>query len=80
MAREVAKREILRLVARHDGQWHWYQIDRALSGQHPDCIGPFFAEIRELAAEGMIEILLCPELAGGERYWLTEAGRAAVMD
>ena len=79
MARETAKREVLRLIARHDGQWYWYQIDRALSGRAPDCIGPFFAEIQELAAQGLIEIRPCPEHAGFERYWLTEAGRVAAM-
>lgn len=36
------------------------------------------AEIGELEAEGLIAI--CPNFALGEegRYWLTEAGRAAV--
>ena len=78
MAREIAKREILRLGALHDGQWYWYQIDRALSNRSPGCIGPFFTEIQELAAEGLIEIRRSHALAGGERYWLTEAGRAAM--
>lgn len=28
MAREDVKRDILRLIACHNGEWFWYQIDR----------------------------------------------------
>jgi hypothetical protein len=79
MARKDVKRDILRLVARHDGEWFWYQIDRALSGNRPECVGPFMAEINELAAAGLIEIR--PNLAPGEqgRYWLTDTGRSAMV-
>ncbi len=78
MGRAAAKREVLRVIARHDGEWYWYQVDRAISGRSPDCIGPFVAEIDELAAEGLIEVRPAPDSAGGVRYWLTEAGRVAV--
>lgn len=80
MARAAAKGEVLQAIAGHDGEWYWYQVDRAVSGRGPDCIGPFFAEIRELAAEGLIEVRPRPELPGGERYWLTDAGRATVAE
>ncbi|HYV38810.1 MAG TPA: hypothetical protein VE988_24210 [Gemmataceae bacterium] len=80
MARAGAKREVLRTIALHDGEWYWYQVDRAISGRRPDCIGPFMAEIDELAAEGLIEVRPTPELPGGVRYWLTEAGRVAVAE
>ena len=50
MARAGAKREVLRAIARHDGEWYWYQVDRAVSGCGSDCVGPFFDEIQELAA------------------------------
>jgi hypothetical protein len=77
MGREDVKKDILGLVARHDGEWYWYQIDRALSGSRPGCFGPYTVEIRELADEGLIEIR--PNLAMDEqgRYWLTNAGRAS---
>jgi hypothetical protein len=65
MGRAVARREILKTIAAHDGEYYWYQLDRAISGRHPDCIGPFRAEILELAAEGLIEIRDQPELPGG---------------
>jgi hypothetical protein len=71
---------VLRVIARHDGEWYWYQVDCAVSGRGPDCIGPFTAEIDELAAEGLIEVRTAPDLAGGVRYWLTDAGRAAVAE
>ena len=80
MARAEAKRDVLRAIARHDGEWYWYQLDRALSGRSPDCIGPFGVEIDELAAEGLIEIRPASELPGGVRYWLTEAGRVAATE
>ncbi len=80
VARAAAKREVLRAVAAHDGEWYWYQVDRAVSGRRPDCIGPFFAEIRELAAEGLIEIRPRPDVPGGERYWLTDAGKSAIAE
>ncbi len=78
MAREEVKQEILRLVAHHDGEWYWYQVDLALSGARLECVGPFKAEIDELTAEGLIEIR--PNFALGDRgrYWLTDAGRRAV--
>ena len=41
------------------------------------CVGPFSAEIDELAAEGLIEARLTPDQPGGVRYWLTKAGRLA---
>jgi DNA-binding PadR family transcriptional regulator len=53
-------------------------VDRAISNRDPDCIGPFFAEIDELVAAGWIEVRATPNLPDGLRYWLTDAGRAAV--
>lgn len=80
MARAAAKREVLRVIAAHDGEWYWYQVDRAVSGGPSGCVGPFSAEIDALAAEGLIDVRPTPELPGGVRYWLTDAGRAAVAE
>ena len=77
MAREDEKRDIPRFVSRHDGGCFWYQVDRALSGSRPGCVGPFIAEILELAAEGLIEIRPNQTLGEQNRYWLTDAGRVA---
>jgi hypothetical protein len=80
MAREDVKLDILRLVARHDGEWSCYHVDCALSGTLPGCVGPFMAEIRELASAGLIEIRPTFALGDQGRYWLTETGRSAVAD
>jgi len=80
MARAAAKREVLLAIAAHDGEWYWNQVDRSISGRSPDFIGPFSAEIDELAAEGLIEVRPCPELPGRVRYWLTEAGRSSATE
>jgi len=80
VARVAAKREVLWAIASHDGEWYWYQVDRAVSSGPSGCVGPFAAEIDSLAAEGLIEVRLAPNLAGGVRYWLTDAGRAAVAE
>ena len=80
MAREAVKRDVLLAIARNDGEWNWYQLDRELSGRGSDCIGPFSAEIDELSAEGLIEVRPAPDLPGGLRYWLTDAGRAQAAE
>lgn len=79
MSRPHVKRAVLLAIAAHDRKWSWYQLDRALSGSTPDCIGPFRDEVKELAAEGLIEIHPVPESPGSVRYWMTEAGKAAAM-
>ncbi len=78
MTREDVKRDILRLVSSHDGEYYWYQVDRSLSGTRPGCVGPFINEIRELEAEGLIEFRPNPALGEHRRYWLTALGRRAV--
>lgn len=77
MSRPDVKRAVLLAIAAHDGKWSWYQLERVLSGSTPDCIGPFRNEVKELAAEGLIEIRFAPESPAHERYWITEAGKAA---
>jgi DNA-binding PadR family transcriptional regulator len=78
--RPEAKIQILELVARHNGEWYWYQIDRALSGSTPGVVGPFMEEINALTNEGLIEIRVNPLIDKIERYWITEAGRAALEE
>ena len=80
MVRAAAKREVLAAIARHNGEWYWYQVDHAVIGRCLECVGPFFAEIDALVAEGMIEVRPAPDLAGGVRYWITEAGRVVAVE
>lgn len=80
IARAAAKREVLRVIAAHDGEWYWYQVDRAVSGGPSGYVGPFSTEIDALAAGGLIEVRPTPDLPGCVRYWLTDAGRIAVAE
>lgn len=74
---EELRQGILRLVADHDGEWYWYQLDRALAGIYPEVSTALLPAVRELTAAGLIDIR--PNLAFGNipRYWLTDAGREA---
>ncbi len=76
MKDEAIKNEILRLVAAHDGEMSWYQLDRALA--HDDNLAQMHrlgALLDELIADGF----MLPE---GEdprpRYRITETGRSRV--
>lgn len=70
--REDIKNEILELIAHHNGQWYWYQIDRYLSYHHPEKPGPYFDEINALKVEGLIEARKNKE-STIPRYWLTQS-------
>ena len=74
MVRDSAKREILRLVAQHDGEWSWYQVERLLSAKGKET-GPFFAEVDVLVKDGMMEVRPNPKMDHHGRYWITEKGR-----
>lgn len=73
--RELA---VLAAIAAHDGQWSWYQLDRALSGRN-GMVGPFKAETDSLAARGLLRVEPAAT-PGNVRYWITEAGRAALQE
>jgi diguanylate cyclase (GGDEF)-like protein len=73
MTRDEIKDLVLQAITLHNGQWNYYQLDRALSSnEYPDCIGPFFGELDQLVEEGRIE--LKPNLSLGEltRYWVID--------
>lgn len=64
---------VLELIAAHDGQWGWYQLDRALAmrgivGFHVPNV------IEELAKEGLIEYD-GPKGLASTRYRITESGK-----
>ena len=54
MVRVAAERQVLRAIADHDGEWYWYQVDRAISNDASGCVGPFFAEIEALPPRGSL--------------------------
>lgn len=70
------KMAVLRLIAEHDGEWYWYQIDRSLSAA--ELPGPFMIEIDELVGDGLVEVRDNAALGPPLRYWLTETGMRAV--
>lgn len=80
MVTAALKLAILREVAAHDGAWYWYQLDRRLLGTHPEVPDGLMAAVNELAGLGLIDIRPNPALGDIPRYWLTDAGRAAVAE
>ncbi len=67
------KKDILKCVAKHDGQWSWYQLDRALSyGENLSVIHRLGEALDNLEQEDLIRA----EGEGGQPlYWITEVGR-----
>ena len=78
VARDSAMREVLRAIAEHNGEWSWYQLDRAVSGLHPDCVGPFTSEVSELLSTGLIEQRNSVDSSSQPKYWVTECGIVAL--
>jgi diguanylate cyclase (GGDEF)-like protein len=72
MKREDIKYLVLRAIMRNNGYWNYYQLDRALSGRYPNCVGPFLGELDQLVKEGWIELKPNPNLGELDRYWVTE--------
>jgi diguanylate cyclase (GGDEF)-like protein len=73
MTRDELKGLVLQAITLHNGQWSYYQLDRALSSnKYPDCIGPFFGELDQLVEEGQIELRPNPSLGELTRYWVID--------
>jgi diguanylate cyclase (GGDEF)-like protein len=73
MTRDEIKGLVLQAITLHNGQWSYYQLDRALSSnEYPDCIGPFLGELDQLVEAGRIELKPNPDLDDHLRYWVTE--------
>ncbi|MDP9933651.1 hypothetical protein [Variovorax paradoxus] len=72
-----AKKLVLQLVAEHNGEWSWYQLERAVG--RLDLVNQFdvTSTALSLVEEGM---LLAVERPGHEHpvYSLSEAGRSAL--
>ena len=70
------KKDILKCVAKHDGQWSWYQLDRALSyDENLPIIHRLGEALRTLEQEGLI---CAEEIEGHTRYSLTKLGEQQV--
>ncbi len=73
------KRAVLTKIAAHDGQWYWYQLDRAIISKHPQMGDQLMPAIEELEAEELIRIAANPERPDLHLYWITEDGRKALV-
>ena len=73
MADEIGKL-ILELVSEHDGEWGWYQIDRALSLRGVVSLS-VPETMRKLVKNGLVVVEGDPQHAS-TRYFVTLAGRS----
>ena len=79
MAPKELRAWILRAVAKHNGEWYWWQMDRALSSEGKvDWLPYLVPTILELKSEGLIEYIEREGVPNIEYYALTAAGRNAV--
>jgi DNA-binding HxlR family transcriptional regulator len=76
---DAFKLDIVRSIAKHDGEWYWYQLEHAIVALDPENLsGKLMGAIRELEAAGLLEISTNPTMGEIGRYWITEAGRQAI--
>jgi DNA-binding HxlR family transcriptional regulator len=71
------RHKILSLIAKHDGQWGWYNLEIRLSMA---ALNDFklMSHIKSLEEEGLIRVEQAPEKH--PRYWITDAGKAAIEE
>jgi DNA-binding PadR family transcriptional regulator len=69
---------ILSVVAEHEGEWSWTQIERAISHGTAGHRGPFITELNQLVADGLVESRRLPDRPDHRRYFLTETGREMI--
>jgi DNA-binding PadR family transcriptional regulator len=68
-------KEILELIAKHNGYWSWYQIDRALSLENSLVIieGNLMTLLKELEKRNLI-FSRERDNSPHPTYWITEEG------
>lgn len=72
-----SREQVLQQIAKHDGEWGWYQLDRALSRDQVHLGRELIAILKSLEEEGLISS--SPgATAGHPRYHITKAGQAVV--
>jgi hypothetical protein len=82
MTREGIARELLKFVARLDGQWYWVAVDPWSRPHRVPGNAMFEVIVRqvmeELVGQGLIESRPNLSLGPPDRYWLTDDGRRAI--
>lgn len=72
MTSDMVKKKALILIKAHDGEWGWYQLDRALAQiGMVNCGIPEL--VKELVRDGLVSLSGDPELAS-TRFSLTPEG------
>jgi len=64
---------IVELIARNDGKWTWYQLERALTGRGSDGTVNAVAEAEALIKAGLLETKLDPAYPA-PLYFITKRG------
>jgi hypothetical protein len=67
--------ELLLAIAAHDGQWSWYQLDRALSRKGIVAGSDMFHVLDQLLADDLVREERRQEWIQ-PHLWLTEKGKA----
>jgi hypothetical protein len=70
------EREILHAIANHDGEWYWYQLDRAIISLKPELSMQLMPAIKTLERMGLITIRPNPAMDEIPRYWISETARS----
>lgn len=69
---------ILELVDKHDGEWSWYHLDRAISNGPTEYVGPFLDETKRLVSASLLEECANPVIPGMPMYRITGLGRSTL--
>jgi DNA-binding HxlR family transcriptional regulator len=73
-------KEILELISEHDGQWGWYQLDRALSLINHSIIreGTLMSFLKNLEEQELIKSEQIPK-SPQPKYSLTNKGKELLL-
>ncbi len=67
--------EILTNIAKHDGKWSWYELDRSLSyGDNLPLLNNMMPILKQLENENIIRIDSSTS-ESQPKYWITENGK-----
>jgi len=70
-------KEVLKLVAMHDGKWSWYQLDRTLSARGLISPTPLTTVLRDAEGQGLLRSL--PGASPSQPvYQVTDDGKALI--
>lgn len=75
MSLESVKRQLLKSISKHDGEWGWYQLDRVVNPRDLPTGHTAMSVLEMLEQEGLIQQRPAEPQA---RYSLTDKGRDEV--